>query len=56
MQTRADPERQPEFRHSVERDALEESRFRLPLDSNPALLHSAEPDGSPDYLTLYENL
>ncbi len=49
MQTRAEPKRQPEFQHSVERDALEASRLRLALESIPALLHSAEPDGSLDY-------
>src|SRR6266404_9828663 len=49
MQTRAEPERQPELQHSVERGALEASRLRLALDSIPALLHSAEPDGSLDY-------
>src|ERR1700733_10457283 len=49
MQTRAEPIRQPEFQPSVERDALEAGRLRLALDSIPALLHSAEPDGSLDY-------
>jgi PAS domain S-box-containing protein len=49
MQPRAEPERQPEFQHSVKRDALEGGRLRLALDSIPALLHSAEPDGSLDY-------
>src|SRR5271169_4740065 len=49
MQTRAEPERQPEFQHSVERDEIEANRLRLALDSIPALLHSAEPDGSLDY-------
>src|SRR6266403_6112549 len=49
MQTRAEPEHQPELQHSVERGALEASRLRLALDSIPALLHTAEPDGSLDY-------
>src|SRR5260221_14185438 len=49
MQTRAEPERQPELQHSAERGAPEASRLRLALDSIPALLHSAEPDGSLDY-------
>jgi len=49
MQTRAEPERQPELQHSAERGASEASRLRLALDSIPALLHSAEPDGSLDY-------
>src|SRR6266850_2184987 len=49
MQTRAEPERQPEFQHSAERDALEASRLRLALDTIPAMVHSAQPDGSCDY-------
>src|SRR5882724_7577687 len=49
MQTRAEPERQPELQHSAERGASEASRLGLTLDSIPALLHSAEPDGSLDY-------
>src|SRR5882724_8556305 len=49
MQTRAEPERQAELQHSAERGASEASRLGLTLDSIPALLHSAEPDGSLDY-------
>src|SRR5882724_7044292 len=49
MQTHAKQERLPEFQHSVEHDALDARRFCLALDTIPAMVHSAQADGSCDY-------